>query len=159
FLRSRPGEAGRWEFVEHSHPVDPTRGVTTEAQRFPSGYNGDYDGVRADAIARGGKPVQERIGIVTERGNETVTFGYDPNDPKPYSLTYPGPDGKPVPERFKSMEAYGEWYENHPELTGGGTPHLEPEHGGAASAPAPGPRERASTGPARGAPTEPPTKQ
>src|SRR5262249_40395817 len=37
FLDSRPGEPGRWDLVEHSHPVDPATGVTLEPQRYPSG--------------------------------------------------------------------------------------------------------------------------
>jgi hypothetical protein len=163
FMESRPGQTGQWELIEHSHPVDPTRGVTHEAQRLPSGRNGDYDVARAESIARGGQPVEQRIGIVTERGNETVTYGYDPNQAQPYSLTYPGPDGQPVSRRFKSMEAYGEWYENHPG-TSGGSPHIEGE-GGVASAPGRRPRAGsrpeggADTGPGRGAAVEPPPNE
>ena len=124
FLESRPGEPGRWELVEHSHPADPATRVTLEAHRYPSGRGGDFDVARLQSEQSGGKPVEQTIGIVTERGNETVTYGYDPGQTQPYSLTYPGPDGQPVTLRFKSMEAYGEWYENQPG-TGGGSPHIE----------------------------------
>jgi hypothetical protein len=154
FLESRPGQAGRWDLVEHSHPVDPTRGVTHEAQRLPSGRNGDFDVARAESVARGGQPVEQRIGIVTERGNETVTYGYDPNHERPYSVTFPGPDGQPQSQRFRSMEAYGEWYESHPG-TGGGSPHIEGESG-VAAAPPRGRRAGDGTGPHGGAGTAPP---
>ncbi|GAA2659806.1 hypothetical protein GCM10010436_92360 [Paractinoplanes durhamensis] len=125
FIEGRPGEPGRWDLVEHSHPVDPATGVTLEPHRYPSGQGGDFEVARWQA-EQSGKPVEQTIGIVTERGNETVTYGYDPADPQPYSLTYPGPDGAPVTQRFRSMEAYGEWYENQPG-TGGGSPHIDAE--------------------------------
>ncbi|WP_157437117.1 hypothetical protein [Actinoplanes subtropicus] len=134
FLESRPGEPGRWELVEHSHPVDPATGVTHEAHRYPSGSGGDFDVARLQSERNGGTPVEQTIGIVTERGNETVTYGYDPGEAQPYSLTYPGPDGQPVTVRFKSMEAYGEWYENQPG-TGGGSPHIEGDAAAVAGAP------------------------
>jgi hypothetical protein len=134
FLDSRHGEPGRWDLVEHSHPVDPVTGVTLEAHRYPSGRGGDFDVARWQSEQSGGQPVEQTIAILTERGNETVTYGYDPNDPQPYSLTYLGPDGTPVTQRFRSMEAYGEWYENQPG-TGGGSPHID--GGGGASAAAP----------------------
>jgi hypothetical protein len=154
FLEDRPGTSGRWELVEHSHAVDPARGVTHEAQRFPSGNNGDFQVAREESMARGGAPVEQKIGIVTERGNETVHYGYDPSQERPYSLTRPGPDGTPVTERFRSMEAYGEWYERQPG-TGGGSPHLDdrsptpaaPRRGGAKKRtppPLPGTEERAA---------------
>ncbi|WP_410614864.1 hypothetical protein [Amycolatopsis sp. lyj-109] len=133
FLESRPGEPGRWDLVEHSHPVDPASGVTLEPHRYPSGRGGDFDVARLQAEASG-RPVEQTIGIVTERGNETVTYGYDPANPEPYSLTYPDAQGNPVTQRFRSMEAYGEWYENQPG-TGGGTPHVDGETTPAAAAP------------------------
>jgi hypothetical protein len=150
FMDSRPGQTGRWDLIEHSHPVDPTRGVTHEAHRLPSGRNGDFDVARAESVARGGQPVEQRIGIVTERGHETVTYGYDPNNERPYSLSIPG---EPEPHRFRSMEAYGEWYENQPG-TGGGSPHIEGESGVAAAPPRP--KGGAGTTPRGGAGTAPP---
>jgi len=134
FMDSRPGEPGRWDLVEHSHPVDPATNVTLEPQRYPSGRGGDFELAKWQSEASGGQPVEQTIGIVTERGNETVRYGYDPNDPRPYSLTYPGPEGTPVTERFASMEAYGEWYENQPG-TGGGSPHVDGEGAAGAAAP------------------------
>jgi hypothetical protein len=155
FLKSRPGQTGRWELIEHSHAVDATRGVTPESQRLPSGQGGDFDNTRAVSIARGGQPVEQRIGIVTERGNEIVRYGYDPNHELPYSLTYPGPDGQPISERFKSMEDYGQWYEKH---TGGGSPHVAGE-GGIAAPPRSKGRGGAGTSPSGDAGTAPSKRQ
>jgi hypothetical protein len=112
--------------------------VTLEAQRYPSGRGGDFDVARWQSEQSGGQPVEQTVGIVTERGNETVTYGYDPTNPEPYSLAYPGPDGTPVTQRFRSMEAYGEWYENQPG-TNGGSPHIDGE--ATPSTAAPGPNE------------------
>ncbi|SED07313.1 hypothetical protein SAMN04489727_6287 [Amycolatopsis tolypomycina] len=158
FLESRPGEPGRWDLVEHSHPVDPASGVTLEPHRYPSGRGGDFDVARLQAEA-GGRPVEQTIGIVTERGNETVTYGYDPANPEPYSLTYPDAQGNPVTRRFRSMEAYGEWYENQPG-TGGGTPHLEGDATPAAAAPGEREGEPPVTAPEEPAvaPGEPPAR-
>ncbi|KOX19920.1 hypothetical protein ADK67_32215 [Saccharothrix sp. NRRL B-16348] len=158
FLEGRPGGPGRWELVEHSHPVDPASGVTLEPHRYPSGRGGDFDVARSQAEA-GGQPVEQTIGIVTERGNETVTYGYDPTNPEPYSLTYPDARGNPVTKRFRSMEAYGEWYENQPG-TGGGTPHVDGEQ--TPTAAAPGERDGGTTTTAPEEPTiapaEPPAR-
>jgi hypothetical protein len=158
FLESRPGEPGRWDLVEHSHPVDPASGVTLEPHRYPSGRGGDFDVARLQAEASG-RPVEQTIGIVTERGNETVTYRYDPANPEPYSLTYPDAQGNPVTERFRSMEAYGEWYENQPG-TGGGTPHVDGETTPAAAAPGERDGETPTTAPEEPAtaPGEPPTR-
>jgi hypothetical protein len=126
------GDVGRWELVRHSHPADKVlpsgERVTPPADRFPSGRGGDMAIAEGQARASG-KAVTQEIDITTERGREVVSYGFDPAQERPYHVTYPGEGGAPQTQRFKSFEAYGEWYENK----FGRSPDLEPP-----SSPTPG---------------------
>ncbi len=108
-------DVGRWELVRHSHPAHEVlpggERVTPEHARFPSGAEGDMTIAQREATASG-RPVKQAIDITTQRGNEVVTYGYDPTQERPYHVTYPGENGTPTTERYKSIEAYSEWYEN-----------------------------------------------
>jgi hypothetical protein len=156
-------DVGRWELVRHSHPAHQAlpsgEHVTPAHARFPSGTEGDLTIVQREAKASG-RPVEQAIDITTERGNEVVKYGYDPTNERPYHVTFPGEDGTPTTERFKSIESYSEWYENKfgftPEAGPPGARAAEP--GGPPRAPGGGAREPDGAGtsspPAAAAPAE-----
>ena len=123
FMEGRAGEPGRWEVVEHSHPIDPTTRTTPEAWQYPSGQGGDFSVAHNESILGGNQPVERSISIVTGEGNQTVRYGFDPTNERPYWIGVPDEHGNPV-TRFRSMEAYGEWYANRPG-TNGASPHIE----------------------------------
>ena len=104
---------GEWVYEAHSHPTEGPKGVTPDAERWPSGGGdgGDFKGVAKEA-ARTGKPVSEEIHYFTENGREKLTYGYDPSNPdKPYFIERPGPDGKPVRHEYKTINEYHQDFE------------------------------------------------
>ena len=117
-------KVGRWELIRHSHPADlllPSGDrVTPHRDRVPSGRGGDLSIAEADA-KRSGRPIEQKLDIRTERGDEVVSFGYDPGQERPFHVTVPDSEGTPQTTRFKSLEAYGEWYEHQ----FGGTPDID----------------------------------
>jgi hypothetical protein len=134
FMREAPDtRSTHWDLVEHSHPMDPYTGVTRPEHRYPSGRNGDFDVARGEA-QRNQRPVEQSIGIVTEHGNDTIRYGFDPQSSQPYWLTAPGPDGAPVTHRFATLDEYGAWYAGQPGAEGR-SPHVSavPEFTGAAA--------------------------
>lgn len=117
FARDHPGD-GYWAVVEHCHPVDAGRGVTVAESRFPTGRGGDFDQARLEATHNARGPVDMRLGITTERGRETVRYGYTPDDRQPYWLSYDDPAGGTVTARFADMAEYGAWFRQRPGLAG-----------------------------------------
>ncbi|MET0133794.1 MAG: hypothetical protein ABW215_09395 [Kibdelosporangium sp.] len=124
FTAANPGAT--WKLVAHSHAVDATTGVTPLSQRFPSGRGGDFSVAAGEAAATGHK-VEHSIDIIVEGGkNEKVRYGYDPGTEQPFWVEVPDGNGGKTPERFKSYEAYHEWYQRRfgqsPEVEGGAGP-------------------------------------
>ncbi len=99
---------GNWVFEAHSHPVAEPGGVTALSERWPSGGNegGDFAGVAARA-ERTGQPVTESLRYIGDGGTpETLKYGYDPTQEKPYFVERPGPDGKPVRQEWTTIDDY-----------------------------------------------------
>ena len=108
--------------VEHSHAVAPGATTTDPAQRLPSARGGDLDVARHDSLARGGQPVEQRLRVVTDHGDEVITYGSDPSHRDPFWVSLPGSEGPPT--RFHSLDDYAAWYSQQPG-THGATPHFE----------------------------------
>ncbi len=108
FVSERLG-GGRWRGVRHTHPIEPLTRVTPPEQRFPSGAGGDLAAAAQDAAASG-QPHAESVDIVTERGAEQIHYGCDPHAERPYWVDYPDAAGLRVPQDFRSLKAYHEWY-------------------------------------------------
>jgi hypothetical protein len=105
---------GPWRGVRHSHPIGMD-GVTSPANRFPSGIGGDLTSARGSSL-RTKAPQSELIDIVVRRDGrlvpEQVHFGYEPGRARPFWIDYPGPNGERIPKDFASLLNYHEWFEN-----------------------------------------------
>ena len=102
-------DVGNWILEAHSHPVDPETGSVVDANRLPSGANGDFGGViYASQVT--GQPHSSRIDYETAQGSNHTEYGYDPSRASPFWVSYPEPgtERRQVIE-FETFEDYHSW--------------------------------------------------
>jgi hypothetical protein len=99
---------GRWVLESHSHPVDAS-GFTPESSWVPSGADADF-GIAAQEAEMRGRPFQSEIRVETPDGPDVTRFGYDPGDPRPYSVDMPARGGGRETHTFATIEEYHAWY-------------------------------------------------
>ncbi len=104
-------DAGRWELLRHSHPIDPGTGAVAHYARFPSGATGDFSAVLFSAVSDN-QPVSSRIDYMTADGPNHTIFGVTPESDRPVWIDYPDPEtGSRQFLEFESIEAYHQWYQ------------------------------------------------
>jgi hypothetical protein len=154
-LLNGTSESGHWELVAHSHPNATGSEVVAEADRFPSGANGDAGILVASSIASGGAAKESRIDFQTEKGPGFTIFRFDPSAPLRYTVDYPEPaTGTRRKVSFATMEEYHEEMKRKFGIDSGAVPDWIKDmeaggsggSGGATSAPAaPKGRKKGST--------------
>jgi len=105
-LSHTDAHGGRWVMEDHSHAADTTTGITPEYARLPSGADGDFGVLAAEARASG-RVARGRVTYHTRDGLQTTEFAYDPANARPYEVTETGPDGRRLPpRRYATIEDY-----------------------------------------------------
>jgi hypothetical protein len=103
-------DVGHWVLMAHSHPVDPTTGVVSDVDRFPSGASGDFQTVFWASQMAGGEARSSTIHYETPQGPDYTRFGYDPQADSPYWIEVPDPEtGRRQRQEFADLEGYHAW--------------------------------------------------
>ncbi len=97
--------AGRWVLEEHSHAADPLTRQTPNRGRWPSGPDGDFLVVVAEA-RRTGREARGRIRVHTASGQQVTEFAYHPGTARPYEVDIALPGGKRYQKRYATIEDY-----------------------------------------------------
>jgi hypothetical protein len=96
---------GRWVLEEHSHAADRTTGQTPNRARWPSGPEGDFLVVAAEA-RRTGRVARGRIRLHTARGEQVTEYAYHPGAGRPYEVDIAQPGGTRYRKRYATIEDY-----------------------------------------------------
>jgi hypothetical protein len=96
---------GRWVLEEHSHAADRTTGQTPNRARWPSGPEGDFRVVAAEA-QRTGRVARGRIRLHTARGEQATEYAYHPGTARPYEVDIAQPGGTRYRKRYATIEDY-----------------------------------------------------
>jgi hypothetical protein len=96
---------GRWVLEEHSHAADRTTGQTPNRARWPSGPDGDFLVVAAEA-QRTGRVARGRIRLHGARGEQVTEYAYHPDTARPYEVDIALPGGARYRKRYATIEDY-----------------------------------------------------
>jgi hypothetical protein len=96
---------GQWVLEEHSHAADRTTGQTPNRARWPSGPEGDFLVVTAEA-QRTGRVARGRIRLHTARGEQVTEYAYHPGTPRPYEVDVALPGDARYRRRYATIEDY-----------------------------------------------------
>jgi hypothetical protein len=96
---------GRWVLEEHSHAADPLTRQTPNRGRWPSGPDGDFLVVVAEA-RRTGREARGKIRVHTAGGQQVTEFAYHPGAARPYEVDIALPGGKRYQKRYATIEDY-----------------------------------------------------
>jgi hypothetical protein len=96
---------GRWVLEEHSHAADRLTGQTPNRGRWPSGPDGDFLVVVAEA-RRTGREARGKIRVHTAGGQQVTEYAYHPGTARPYEVDIALPGGKRYQKRYATIEDY-----------------------------------------------------
>jgi Domain of unknown function (DUF4157) len=96
---------GRWVLEEHSHAADRTTGQTPNRARWPSGPEGDFLVVAAEA-RRTGRVARGRIRLHVARGEQVTEYAYHPGAERPYEVDIAQPGNTRYRKRYATIEDY-----------------------------------------------------
>jgi hypothetical protein len=97
--------SGRWVLEEHSHAADRTTGQTPNRGRWPSGPDGDFLVVVAEA-RRTGQVARGKIRVHTARDQQVSEYAYHPGAARPYEVDIALPGGARYRKRYATIEDY-----------------------------------------------------
>ncbi|MDN5768655.1 MAG: DUF4157 domain-containing protein [Humibacillus sp.] len=96
---------GRWVLEEHSHAADHLTRQTPNRGRWPSGPDGDFLVVVAEA-RRTGRAAHGRIRVYSAGGQQVTEYAYHPGTARPYEVAIALPGGKRYQKRYATIEDY-----------------------------------------------------